>query len=304
MERGPESIAQGARICKFCPHRMMGALEVRIDQNRFMPWAKGLQTAGLIRLAQGRRRASFFRVKARLRYDGPQATSAEGSFALRASPKIHGIVPAEKPIDLQRAGFRIYGLTGGAGSGKTEAARVIEECGIPVISADAIGHELIAPGGAAEEAVRAAFGESVLSGGVIDRSKLGARVFADVEARRRLNKIVHPLIARTIEERCRRLAKQGCRMAVIDAALLCEDGRKGTFLDGLIMVHCDRETRIQRLMRQRSWTREQAVERADAQTPPERKLPWADWVIDNTGTLDALRADARALAEEISGHAS
>ena len=98
--------------------------------------------------------------------------------------------------------MRIYGLTGGTGSGKTEVAERFLATGIPVVDADRIGHALIAPGGAAVDAVRNAFGDRILSCGRIDREKLGRIVFTDADARNRLNAIVHPAIRSEIHARC------------------------------------------------------------------------------------------------------
>ena len=130
------------------------------------------------------------------------------------------LIPPQKTERVSRAAMRIYGLAGGTGCGKSEVARVFADSGIPVIGADAIGHELIASGGGAVEAVTQAFGDGILTGGVIDRAKLGALVFADPDARERLNAIVHPLIAEEIDRRCGSLADAGHPFVVIDAALL------------------------------------------------------------------------------------
>ncbi len=199
--------------------------------------------------------------------------------------------------------MRVYGLTGAMGSGKTEAARYFIEQGVPVIHADLIGHELIAPGGKAVEAVSAAFGERILSNGAIDRTKLGALVFSDESARLRLNAIVHPLISDEIAQRCAKLERQGHAFALIDAALIAEDGKKTAFLDGLIVVDCPIETRLQRLAEGRGISRQDALQRMKSQAPPERKLAIADWVLDNSGTLERLRMQVNRLIEEVKQHA-
>ncbi|HOJ34446.1 MAG TPA: dephospho-CoA kinase [Candidatus Hydrogenedentes bacterium] len=213
------------------------------------------------------------------------------------------IIPQEKPAKLREMNFSIYGLTGGAGSGKSEVARVLEHYNLPVIYADRVGHELIAPQGAAEQAVRAAFGDAILTNGVIDRKKLGKIVFADSKARYTLNSIVHPLLAREIERRCFALAEAGHRKVVIEGALLCENLEKSPFLDRLIVVHSDRELRIKRLMDKRSLSRDDAIRLIESQTDPVAKLTLADWVIENNFSLEELRQKAQALAEEIVGDA-
>ena len=186
-------------------------------------------------------------------------------------------------------------MTGGAGSGKSAAAKRFAERGIPVIDADKIGHEVIGPGGAAEQAVMAAFGEAVATSGTIDREKLAAAVFGDAAALRQLNALVHPAIAREVMARCRALAEAGHAAVVIDAALLAERGEREPWLDGLIVVDCPRAERLRRLVELRGMAREDVERRLNMQTPPESKLAAADWVIENTGT----RADLYARVDDI-----
>lgn len=198
--------------------------------------------------------------------------------------------------------MRIYGLTGGTGSGKSEAARRFEMRGIPVIDADAIGHEVIAPGGAAEKAVIQAFGPGIVTDGAVDRVKLGARVFSDTAARQQLNAIVHPAIAFEIAMRCAALADQGHDAVIVDAALIAENGRKEDYLSGLMVVTCPAEERVRRLVAHRGIEEAEARRRIAAQTPPEEKLALADWVIDNSGTKEALHARVDAIAGELKAH--
>jgi dephospho-CoA kinase len=194
---------------------------------------------------------------------------------------------------------RVIGLTGGTGSGKSEAARVFEAMGIPVLDADRIGHSVIAPGGSAEREVAEAFGPAVLSDGHIDRGKLGARVFADPAARALLNQIVHPKIGETIDRELEALDAAGRPLAVIDAALLGEEGKLDPGLDGLVVIQSCRETRLRRLMESRGFSEAQARARMNAQTPPESKEAMAGWVVPNEGTLDAFRDRVRRLGEEL-----
>ncbi len=210
------------------------------------------------------------------------------------------LIPRRKNSVLQKSGMRIYGLTGGMGSGKTEAARVFREKGIPVIDADRIGHMLIAPGGKAEEDIIRAFGEVFRhKNGGIDREKLGALVFSNREALKKLNAIVHPLISREIEQRCEALAAQRHPFVVIDAALLAEPGEGKGFLDGLIVVYCGEEERIRRLMRYRGLSREDITARLRLQTPPEVKLNQADWIVENQDSLEVFQKRILALIGEL-----
>lgn len=198
--------------------------------------------------------------------------------------------------------MRVYGLTGGIASGKSEVARRFVERGIPVLPADAIGHEAIEPGTAGEAAVVEAFGESILTDGCIDREKLGAVVFADAAARRKLNAILHPLIGNEIAQHCQALAGQGHEVVIVEAALFAEEDRVESMLDGLILVVCPREIRLDRLVRLRGLTPSEAEDRIDSQTAPEKKLALADWVVENTGTLAELEQRVDDVIDRILAH--
>lgn len=195
--------------------------------------------------------------------------------------------------------MRIYGLTGGTGSGKSEAARRFAQAGIPVLDADAIGHELLESTGPVCDSVLHAFGDGILTDGQIDREKLGAIVFGDAGRRAVLNQIVHPAIRMEIGLRCARLAEEGKHLALIDAALLGENERLDPFLSGLVLVLSPVEMRIDRLVRHRGLTDAEARRRIDAQTPPERKIALARWVIENTGTLEMLHEEVDRIAGEL-----
>ncbi len=195
--------------------------------------------------------------------------------------------------------MQIYGLTGGTGSGKSEVARRMATHGLPIIDADRVGHELLEPGGRAVDAVVAAFGEGVLTDGVVDRVKLGEMVFGDQAALATLNSIVHPMIGLVIAERCAQLSAEGHCQVVLDAALLAENGKREPWLHGLILVSARPEARLSRLVTLRGMNLDEARRRIDAQTDPEAKRAVADWIIENSSTLEALHARADEVAREI-----
>jgi len=194
---------------------------------------------------------------------------------------------------------RIYGLTGGTGSGKSAASRHFESLGIPVIDADRVGHEVIETGGAAEEAVLAAFGDAVVTDNHIDREKLGGLVFRDAEAREQLNNIVHPAIRLEMASRCAQFAEAGHPVAIIDAALLAENGTLDDYFAGLILVLAPVETRVKRLTELRDIAEDEARRRIAAQRPPEDKVALARWVIENTGTLAELHQHVERITGEL-----
>jgi dephospho-CoA kinase len=182
------------------------------------------------------------------------------------------------------------GLTGSIAVGKTFVVSVLAELGCMTFDADKIAHSVMEPGRPAYEDIVREFGEGIIApGGPIDRQKLGALVFADEPSRLRLNKIVHP---RVVEEQNRLLqaaeAKHPDGIAIIDAALMIESGGYKRF-DKLIVVHCNRETQIERLMRRNQITREDAERRVAAQMSSEEKLRYADFSIDTAGTFDETR---------------
>lgn len=182
------------------------------------------------------------------------------------------------------------GLTGSIAVGKSFVLSVLAELGCVTFDADRIAHAAIEPGREAHRDIVREFGESVLAAdGAIDRQKLGRIVFADHARRARLNEIVHP---RVIEEQNRLLAEAEARdpngIAIVDAALMIESGGYKRF-DKLIVVYCDHETQIERLMRRNDITREDAERRVAAQMSSEEKVRYADYRIDTAGTFEETR---------------
>jgi dephospho-CoA kinase len=182
------------------------------------------------------------------------------------------------------------GLTGSIAVGKSFVLSVLAELGCVTFDADRIAHSVMEPGREAHTDIVREFGSRVLGAdGSIDRQKLGAIVFADQARRARLNEIVHP---RVIQEQNRLLLEAEARdpngIAVIDAALMIESGGHKRF-DKLIVVYCDRETQIERLMRRNKITRDDAELRVGAQMSTEEKLRFADFKINTAGTPNETR---------------
>ena len=192
----------------------------------------------------------------------------------------------------------VYGLTGGIAAGKSEAARLFAEQGIPVLDADSIAHGFLEEGEPVAAAVLDAFGESILTDGVIDRAKLGVVVFGDSVALARLNAIVHPAVREALDAQCRALAEEGHEVVLVEAALHSEDGKLRPGIDGLIVVDCPRKKRLARLVRNRGMSVEEAERRIDAQTPPEQKFSLAKWIVPNAGTVDELTDQVNAVIKE------
>ena len=182
------------------------------------------------------------------------------------------------------------GLTGSIAVGKSFVLSVLRELGCVTFDADKIAHFVMEPGRAAYEDIVREFGRGVVADdGSIDRVKLGAIVFADADRRKRLNEIVHP---RVIEEQNRQLREAETAdpdgVAIVDAALMIESGGYKRF-DKLIVVFCDTEMQIERLMRRNQITRAEADLRIAAQMSSEEKRRYADYEIDTSGTFDETR---------------
>ena len=179
------------------------------------------------------------------------------------------------------------GLTGGVASGKSTVAAILESLGAVVIDADVLAREVVEPGTPGLAAVVAEFGPGVLTAtGALDRPALGALVFADEAARRRLEKILHPLIrARAAEIEA---AAAPDALVVHDIPLLAETGQADRF-DAVVVVDVPVETQVERMVRDRGMTREDALARIKAQADREARLAVATYVVDNTGTREDLR---------------
>ncbi|MFF4208422.1 dephospho-CoA kinase [Streptomyces sp. NPDC001796] len=189
------------------------------------------------------------------------------------------------------------GLTGGIGAGKSEVSRLLVECGAVLIDADRIAREVVAPGTPGLAAVVAAFGEDVLTAdGSLDRPRLGSIVFADPDKLAVLNSIVHPLVG----TRSRELETAAPDDAVVvhDVPLLAENGLAPLY-DVVIVVDASPATQLDRLVRLRGMTEEDARARMAAQAPREKRLEVADIVIDNDVPLERLKQCVRDVWEEL-----
>jgi dephospho-CoA kinase len=192
------------------------------------------------------------------------------------------------------------GLTGSIAVGKSYVVSVLAELGCMTFDADKIAHSVMEPGRPAYEDIAREFGPEVLApDGTIDRQKLGSVVFADEARRKRLNAIVHP---RVFEEQNRLLqaaeAADPDGIAIVDAALMIESGGYKRF-DKVIVVHCDRETQIDRLMQRNHIARDDAERRVAAQMSSEEKLRFADYEIDTSGTQEDTRNRVVALQSRL-----
>ncbi len=193
--------------------------------------------------------------------------------------------------------MRVIGLTGGIGAGKSEAAKVLAELGAAVIDADAEGHRAYAKGTIGWRRIVEIFSPDLLNDdGEIDRGRLGALVFASPQALAWLNAAIHPLIRQQASRAINERRDAGCPAAVIDAALLYQAGWDD-LTDEVWAVSASPAAVVERL-RARGLSPEEIRRRMEAQGRVELLLTRADVLIDNSGSIEELRARIRQLWEE------
>ena len=192
------------------------------------------------------------------------------------------------------------GLTGGIGSGKSTAAKVLAQLGAAVIDADAMARSVTAPGGTAIAPLRAAFGEAVLDAqGGLDRQRMRELAFTDAQVKKQLEAIVHPLVKHAIDQQAQSALAAGARVLVFDIPLLVESGRWRSQVDGVLVIDCSNDTQIARVQARNGWPREQILAVIQVQASREQRQAAADWLILNDGLgLDVFEAEVAQLAQQ------
>jgi dephospho-CoA kinase len=191
------------------------------------------------------------------------------------------------------------GLTGGIGSGKSTVSRVLASLGAVVVDADLVAREVVEPGTPGLAAVVEAFGAGVLlPDGRLDREALGRVVFGDDEARARLSGILHPLIGARSAELWAAAEAAGAAVLVHDVPLLVESHLEAMY-DEVLVVDVDPAVQLDRLVRLRGMTPEDAAQRIAAQATREDRLAAATRVIPNDGTVEELELRVRDLWDEL-----
>lgn len=190
-------------------------------------------------------------------------------------------------------------ITGGAGSGKSTVARMFGELGAPVLDADAAGRDAVAVGTTAYEELRRLFGEEYFNpDGELNRAKVARLVFTDPEARKQLNDIVHPRVARELQERVKELEQQGADLVMVEVPLLFEAGLEGAY-DRVIVVYVDPEDQVRRLSERDGRGAEEIAGILKAQWPLGDKAARADFAVDNRGSLSETRKQVQEIWAEL-----
>jgi len=204
------------------------------------------------------------------------------------------------------------GLTGGIAAGKTVVGEMFVALGAHLVQADRIAHSLMQPGEAVYNEVVRHFGREILNrDGSVNRAKLAEAAFGSAshaEGKRasrieELNRIVHPVVIRSQDAWMQEMGRQDPHaVAIVEAALILEAGARGHF-DRLIVVTCNEEQRVARFAARQKieleTARKEVVRRMAAQLPDEEKIKAADHVIDNSGSLDQTREQARQVWEKL-----
>lgn len=193
----------------------------------------------------------------------------------------------------------IIGLTGGIGTGKSEAAKFLASLGAVHLDADAISHALTAPGGEALEPIRELFGDEMMhDDGTLNREALSQIVFSDPARRRELEGILHPRIQRDIMRGIDRAAEEGAKVVILDVPLLFETGMDA-LCDETWVLFADEETQVARVMMRDHIDREQAEARIQSQMPAEEKAKLATQVIPTERPMEKTHAELAALYQQV-----
>ncbi len=195
--------------------------------------------------------------------------------------------------------MKLVGLTGGIASGKSTVAAILKQLGAAVINADELSREVVQPERDAWKEIVKTFGADILQQDkTLDRKKLRTIVFDNPEARKKLEAIIHPKVRALAEERIRELAAAGRSIIVYEVPLLFE-GQLPHWLRPVILVACDINTQKKRLRDRDHLTATEAQRHIGAQMSLEEKRKLADYVIENTGSLEDLKQEVKSVLETI-----
>jgi len=186
----------------------------------------------------------------------------------------------------------IVGLTGGIGSGKSTVTKMFKDLGAKIIDADKLGHSVILPHKPAWEKIVKIFGKDILQNDLtIDREKLGKIVFANQPLLKKLNEITHPEITKIIKKEIDSVKNKTYnqkKILIIDAALIYE-AKIDRLIDKIIVVYIDEDEQIKRLIKRNNLSKDEALQRIKSQMPMKEKVKMADYVIDNSSSLDKTK---------------
>ena len=196
----------------------------------------------------------------------------------------------------------IVGLTGGIVGGKSTVASMFKDLGAKIIDADKLGHSVILPNKPAWKKIVKIFGKDIIQNDLtIDREKLGKIVFANKSLLKKLNKITHPEITKMIIKEINLVKNKTHnqeKVLIIDAALIYE-AKIDRFMDKIIVVYIDKEEQIKRLIKRNNLSEDEASQRIKSQMSMEEKAKMADYVIDNSNSLDKTKKQVEKIWQSL-----
>ena len=192
----------------------------------------------------------------------------------------------------------VFGLTGGIGSGKSAVATLLKEAAIPVVAADDLAREVVAPGTKGLDEIFNLFGHEILdASGHLDRAEMGRQIFSCLDKRKQLEQIIHPKVREALHAKKCDLERQGHPFLVYEIPLLFETKSENQF-DGIIVVSAPLEQRIARI-KQRDHSDDQEIQRRiSTQMPDEEKRIRADYIVENDGDIHALTQKVQHLIRD------
>ncbi|MBA7543684.1 Dephospho-CoA kinase [subsurface metagenome] len=196
----------------------------------------------------------------------------------------------------------IIGLTGGIVGGKSTVASMFKDLGAKIVDADKLGHSVILPHKPAWKKITRLFGKDILQNDLtINRGKLGKIVFTNQALLKKLNKITHPEIIKLIERKIH-LAKDKTqnqeKILIIDAALIYE-AKIDRLMDKIIVVYINENEQVKRLIKRNNLSKEEALQRIKSQMPMKEKVKMADYVIDNSNSLDETKKQVEKIWKKL-----
>lgn len=189
----------------------------------------------------------------------------------------------------------VLGVTGGIGSGKSTVCSVFQELGVPVLSADDLSKEISNNNQIIKKKIITLLGNEAYSAdGLLNRRFVASKIFSDKKLQKNLEKILHPQVALDIDRRLEQLQQNGCRFAVVEAALFYEAGLQA-MVDAVLVVDADEQTRIRRVQKRDHVAAESVLERINAQADTKRNAAKADYTFRNNGSKEELARNTQFL---------
>ncbi len=210
--------------------------------------------------------------------------------------------PSAQSVNLStlKDAATLVGLTGGIGSGKSAIAERLASYGASIVDSDLIAHQITSTGGLAIEPIAERFGsEFIQTDGALDRKKMRVLVFEDLQSRKALEAITHPLIRAKAIEQARLAIERQALYIVFVVPLLLESSEWFQFIDHVVVADCSEAIQIQRVMERNGLTRQEVESILQAQATRAERLAQADTVIENMGSLEDLAEQVRLLHQKI-----